>query len=688
MAVMTEVYPGRGTAPDGVGPEPNPAPRPAAARRGTRFQFACGDRPLAGYEIKRGIGAGGFGEVYFALSESGKEVALKWIDRHTDTELRGVRHCLNVRHANLVTIFDIRQDDHGQPWVVMEYVPGENLRAVLDRHPHGMPAAAMLRWLEGICGGVGCLHEHGIVHRDLKPANVFDDGELVKVGDYGLSKFLAPSHRSGQTESVGTCHYMAPEIGRGRYGKEIDVYAVGVLLYEMATGRVPFDGETSQEVLMRHLTDLPRLESVPSALRPVLAKALAKSPEDRFRSLDDLYRAAQAALAPLPCSADATLDEAEERIATLVAEDRPHGDPARRVPPIRVSGTEDSRADDTLYIRDDAEEMVFGPLHDSGGPPPEPIAAWCSEKWRAAQGWWNGRNWPLSAQALAAILIVAALIGGAAHAWWMIPVAILAGLLYLTYAGIRWFLLILFPAPAGAGTSAALDSVAQVEQRCRETLAERSWPAQFTELSGSWLAAALVAGALAIVGTSLAGETATRSLVSFGGHFLWLGVVIAAGSALLLALGKRWEGDAASDAWVRRILLLVAGLAVGAVAWGVGDFLLVGPSYDLALQAATSGYLDLAYQANGLPTLAGHLVYFGLLFAAIGWWHDVDPLRQHRFSLWSVVWATAVAGALHLLWPFPQPWGLLIAAGLSISVQLASPWWNAEDRFAAFASRQ
>ena len=107
MAVMTEVYPNRGAAPA----EAAASPRAAPARRGTRFQFACGDRPLSGYEIKRGIGAGGFGEVYFALSESGKEVALKWIDRHTDTELRGVRHCLNVRHANLVTIFDIRQDD-------------------------------------------------------------------------------------------------------------------------------------------------------------------------------------------------------------------------------------------------------------------------------------------------------------------------------------------------------------------------------------------------------------------------------------------------------------------------------------------------------------------------------------------------------------------------------------------------
>ncbi len=80
---------------------------------------------------------------------------------------------------------------------------------------------------------------------------------MVKVGDYGLSKFISCSRRSGQTESVGTVHYMAPEVANGRYGKEIDIYALGVILYEMLTGRVPFEGESVGEVLMKHLTAAP-----------------------------------------------------------------------------------------------------------------------------------------------------------------------------------------------------------------------------------------------------------------------------------------------------------------------------------------------------------------------------------------------------------------------------------------------
>ena len=120
----------------------------------------------------------------------------------------------------------------------------------------------MLRWFDGIAQGVAYLHDHGIVHRDLKPGNIFLDQGTVKIGDYGLSKFISCSRRSGQTESVGTFHYMAPEIGLGRYGKEIDIYALGILLYEMLSGHVPFEGESSQEIIMKHLTTPPNLDCV------------------------------------------------------------------------------------------------------------------------------------------------------------------------------------------------------------------------------------------------------------------------------------------------------------------------------------------------------------------------------------------------------------------------------------------
>jgi len=128
---------------------------------------------------------------------------------------------------------------------------------------------------------VAYLHEHGIVHRDLKPGNVFcdQDARVIKIGDYGLSKFISCNNRSGQTEAVGTFHYMAPEIGKGEYGKEIDIYAVGVILYEMLTGAVPFEGESTQEIIMKHLTMDPDLSVLPQEYHRVVGKSLRKDPQ-------------------------------------------------------------------------------------------------------------------------------------------------------------------------------------------------------------------------------------------------------------------------------------------------------------------------------------------------------------------------------------------------------------------------
>ena len=107
--------------------------------RKVRFTYPSGSRPLDGYTIKRGIGVGGFGEVYFAISAAGKEVALKRIQRNLDVELRGVRQCLNLKHVNLISLWDICTNDVGESWVVMEYVPGESLRDIIENHPNGMP---------------------------------------------------------------------------------------------------------------------------------------------------------------------------------------------------------------------------------------------------------------------------------------------------------------------------------------------------------------------------------------------------------------------------------------------------------------------------------------------------------------------------------------------------------------------
>ncbi len=259
-----------------------------------KFTYSSGQRPLDGYTIKRGVGRGGFGEVYYAVSDGGKEVALKLVRGNLDVELRGMAQCLNLKHPNLVGLYDLRTDPQGEHWVVMEYVAGETLGAVLNRHPSGLGLDLAREWFLALAKATAYLHDHGIVHRDLKPANVFLENGIVKVGDYGLCKFISGSHRSAQTQSVGTVHYMAPEISTGNYGKQIDTYALGIIFFEMLTGRVPFEGESAGEILMKHLTSPPDLTGLPAEYEPVVSKALAKNPAHRYGSVPEMIKAVEA----------------------------------------------------------------------------------------------------------------------------------------------------------------------------------------------------------------------------------------------------------------------------------------------------------------------------------------------------------------------------------------------------------
>jgi len=253
-----------------------------------QFRYKHGDRPLEGYTIQRAAGRGGFGEVYYALSDSGREVALKEVQNYEQIELRGISQCMNLKSPHLVSIFDVKFNENKHPFVVMEYVSGVSLRDLIEESPTGLGTQKSAFFLREIAKGLSFLHDCGIVHRDLKPGNIFYENGYVKIGDYGLTKAITAGPHSGQTITVGTVNYMAPEIGAGRYDRSIDIYAMGILLYEMLTGQVPFFGATPGEILMKHLSAEPDLENIPDPFARVIRKALEKDPADRYQSVQQM----------------------------------------------------------------------------------------------------------------------------------------------------------------------------------------------------------------------------------------------------------------------------------------------------------------------------------------------------------------------------------------------------------------
>ncbi len=255
------------------------------------YQYQPGDKPLAGYTIKSAAGHGGFGEVYYAVSDAGREVALKAVQGYEQIELRGISQCMNLKSPHLVTIFDVKHNDQGQPFVLMEYIAGPSLADLIDDSPNGLGPEKTAFFLREIAKGLSYLHDHGIVHRDLKPANIFYENGHVKIGDYGLSKAISADRHQSQTVTVGTVHYMAPEVGAGRYDRSIDIYAMGVVLYEMLTGRVPFKGDTPSEILMKHLSSQPDLDEIEEPFRTAITKAMVKDPTQRYQSVNEMVEA-------------------------------------------------------------------------------------------------------------------------------------------------------------------------------------------------------------------------------------------------------------------------------------------------------------------------------------------------------------------------------------------------------------
>jgi hypothetical protein len=457
---------------------------------------------------------------------------------------------------------------------------------------------------------------------------------------------------------------MAPEVANGRYGKAIDIYALGIILYEMLTGRVPFEGESVGEVLMKHLTARPDLSGLAEPFRSVVAKALEKDPQRRFASVAEM-----AAALPRPASSAATAGIGVGAVGQSVGSPSPRG-------------------------ADMAEAVIRAEAADD-----EPILCAVREKYGELRRAWNTANLPLPIKVLIIVLLAFLLVQ---HAPLVIGVAISACVLYGGYRLTRAIVLAIQSprrlAPT-VGHPAPLPMAARAEPAPRQPpvvravvaqpvpaanpmgngrcgneqalpLMVKSFRQRFTELVGSLLfgslVAAVAAGAMLLIGCY-------RGNVPTIEQAAWLVLAAVAGTWAVLVPTKFWE-HREGDAALRRFTMMIVGAGLGLLAWFIADSLLVSLPRAEAMQLHNYQLSGVFYGPDGTAMPMAYIASFATVFLLIRWWKQTDPLRHTRLSLWSLACTVLVAAVAAGLWQFPQLWLPMAAGSVSIAVQMASPW--------------
>ncbi len=263
------------------------------------------------YKIIGNIGSGGMANVFLAHDLIlDREVAVKVLRFDFQNDKNAIRRfqrealaATELVHPNIVTVYDVGEED-GMQFLVMEYVKGMDLKRYIQTH-YPVPYLQIVDIVQQILSAVALAHQHRIIHRDLKPQNILINEEgVVKITDFGIAIALSETSITQTNSMLGSVHYLSPEQARGSMAtNQSDIYAIGIILYEMLTGKVPFDGESAVTIALKHFQDeIPSIriydKNVPQSLENVVLKATAKEQADRYKTADEMREDLSTTLSP------------------------------------------------------------------------------------------------------------------------------------------------------------------------------------------------------------------------------------------------------------------------------------------------------------------------------------------------------------------------------------------------------
>ena len=254
------------------------------------------------YEIVKSIGEGGMANVYLANDTIlDRKVAVKVLrgDLSADDKFirrfeREAQSVSNLSHPNIVEVYDVGVEDN-QHYIVMEYIEGKTLKQLLKKR-ETLTLTEVIDIMTQLTDGMAHAHESYIIHRDIKPQNIMiEDNGLIKITDFGIAMALNATQLTQTNSVMGSVHYLPPEQASGKGATmKSDIYSLGILMYELLTGNVPFKGDNAVEIALKHMKDkIPSIRkqdpSIPQAVENILLKAAAKNPRNRYDSISNMH---------------------------------------------------------------------------------------------------------------------------------------------------------------------------------------------------------------------------------------------------------------------------------------------------------------------------------------------------------------------------------------------------------------